>query len=824
MPGSRCEGPVQTHRQGDEQVKNGFRHPYASEHRDAVTGKIQRAIFICQGIGSVFIVTASALFPQEVLVMKSSIRLFKGFLVFGLVLLFPHALKAAVVDVTTAAELQTALTDAQANGEDDTINIAAGTYNTSDNGTAPFSYTSAEDFPLTLVGAGVGNTILDGGGSGGTQVMAINITASDAPLQISGITFQNGDSTVLGGGLGISAFGGDVHVVDCEFLNNTTTTGGGGLHGQLAGTGTVIIDNNIFQGNNGNGGFGPGAIHVNSSGSPVTFTNNQITGNTAHGSDIDSFSPGGAYVQASAGGATFSNNTFEDNTGGAGGFSPGAFYLQGFDGESFVQGNTVINNETVSIEDFSPGGAYIQTFDASATITDNEFRDNSGGTNDFSPGGAYIQTFDASATITDNEFRDNSSLSTNDFSPGGAYVQTFGAPGVFSRNTASGNDTSLCDDSCPGGIYLHMFDADQIVADNTLLNNTTQGVSSSPGGLHLGGNGGDLVFVNNILGGNVSATGPGGADIGLTDFTMNLINNTFSLNEGGGNGGGVSVSPGSDTTIVNLYNNIVFNNSTTATGEDIFIANTSAPAAEINLFNNDFGEFCLEATATCDFATLGSNQGGNIQEDPLFVDAALGDFRLGADSPAIDAGDAAAPNLPATDHDGNPRPFGPAPDMGALEAVPTLATNPSALNFGQIDSNQSDPLELTILNNGGFEANVSNLVLSDGSNYQLDVNGGANPCGGQSFVIPGLGSCTVTVTFTPTSDNTFNATLTIDSDDPNNPQLVVALTGVKVGGGGCALNPESQHPSFAAWLWIAALLAGLACLRLMTNILRRSKP
>lgn len=565
--------------------------------------------------------------------MKSSIHCFKGFLILTLMILLPNAVEAAVVNVSTAAELQAALTAAQANGENDTINIATGTYNTSNNGSAPFSYTSAEDFSLTLAGEGAGNTVLDGGGSGGTQVMVIHITSTNASLQISGITFQRGDSSTVGGGLDLTSSGGDVEITECEFLNNLTSTGAGGLDAVLSGVGTMTFDKNIFQGNNGNDSFGPGGIYVNSSNGGITFTNNQVTDNTAHGDSTQSFSPGGAYLQPMMGGVNFANNNFENNTSGAGSFSPGAFFLQAFGGESLIQNTTVAHNVSTSTNAFSPGGAYIQTFDASATITGNEFLDNLGGNNNFSPGGAFIQTFDAPAIFSGN------SISDNNAGPG---------------------------DSSPGGMYAYMADGGPLLDSNTFSGNTTQGTSDSPGGLALGVAGGDLVFTNNIFGSNSSAN-EGGAKISLPDFTMNLINNTFSGNQGGENGGGISLVPGTNATVINLYNDIVFDNSTTATGDDIFIANNSAPSAEINLFNNDFGELCLDAPSTCDFTTLGSHQGGNIQEDPLFIDAAAGDFRLGDGSPAIDSGDDAAPDLPATDHDGNPRPFGSAPDMGALE-------------------------------------------------------------------------------------------------------------------------------------------------------------
>jgi Right handed beta helix region len=46
---------------------------------------------------------------------------------------------------------------------------------------------------------------------------------------------------------------------------------------------------------------------------------------------------------------------------------------------------------------------------------------------------------------------------------------------------------------------------------------------------------------------------------------------------------------------------------------------------------------------------------GNISADPLFANAAAGDYHLLTGSPAIDAGDNAAPGLPGADLDGEPR-------------------------------------------------------------------------------------------------------------------------------------------------------------------------
>lgn len=87
----------------------------------------------------------------------------------------------------------------------------------------------------------------------------------------------------------------------------------------------------------------------------------------------------------------------------------------------------------------------------------------------------------------------------------------------------------------------------------------------------------------------------------------------------------------------------------------------------VNFFNNDFSDFIsdCENTEGCE---PNINEGNNINEAPLFVDAEAGDVSLQPDSPCIDAGDPNAPDLPSTDIFGNPRV--PPPDMGAVEFIP----------------------------------------------------------------------------------------------------------------------------------------------------------
>jgi hypothetical protein len=217
--------------------------------------------------------------------------------------------RAAVFNVTTPAELRNALNTAESNGEADTMNIAAGIYNTFG---ATFSYMSGagENHSLTIAGAGAGNTLLDGGGA--TQVMNINtlVLANDsaAHVTITDVTFQNGNHGGSGGGLYVGTMQADITVEACEFIGNRANFGGGAYAYSIGPpSGDVTFTNNTFSTNmaNNNGG---GALA--GSDSDVTFTNNTFDGNTAN------MNGGGFYVSLMFNGTTGNiyNNIAWDNT------------------------------------------------------------------------------------------------------------------------------------------------------------------------------------------------------------------------------------------------------------------------------------------------------------------------------------------------------------------------------------------------------------------------------------------------------------------------------------------------------------------------------
>ncbi len=172
---------------------------------------------------------------------------------------------------------------------------------------------------------------------------------------------------------------------------------------------------------------------------------------------------------------------------------------------------------------------------------------------------------------------------------------------------------------------------------------------------------------------------------------------------------------------------------------------------------------------------------GNINEDPLLANPDLGDFHLLSDSPCIDEGSGSAQALPSEDCEGDPRVVGEYPDMGADEytGAPNISANPSQLDFGKVETGEESSLsQVTVENTGDAELVLGTIAVTGAQAASFQTR--QDHCSDETLAAV-TGSCTVGVVFVPSASGAANATLSIPSNDQDEPVSEVSLSGQGVG-------------------------------------------
>ena len=628
--------------------------------------------------------------------------------------------RAAVFNVSTAQQLQSALTVAAANGADDTIYLTNGYY------IGNFNFNSTESYSLTVRAAeGVSREAVTIDPDGAGRGLNLSSTAAANSLTVRGLTFlrncgssgnaglrigagancvilvdgcrfiaPNGSSgmgleiasglnaTVAnctaigskagGGGIGLyigvtatvqllnclvatnsntppgwydSAYGGGVYcsgtatvtVSGNTFTGNSAKCGGAGNNygGGVYCSGTATVTSNTFTGNSGSGGNAHSSGGGLYCGGSATIAGNTFTGNSASGNNFNY--GGGAYC---SGTATVTSNTFSGNSvSGATGNDGGGVHCSG---TATVTGNTFASNSVTGGDDTYGGGVYLG---GSGTITGNTFTANS--VNSFYFGSRYVGGggvyLGGSGTVGGNTFAGNSVNGRNRGYGGGAYCS--GTTLTVTNNTFTGND---CRANDGGGIWCSGTTV--TLAGNTLKQNTA---AQHGGGLFAAGS--TVRLLNNLFVKNSqSGSGYVGGGALLSATALDMINNTFTDNTAAGIGGGVYIGVGGVSEILHVYNNIIWGNTSGSGGGDVHLAGTGSRKEFVN--NN-----ASELTGVWDLFT------GNLDLAPAFADPVNDDYHLTAASPCVNAGTNGAPELPATDLDGDPRIAGGTVDMGAYE-------------------------------------------------------------------------------------------------------------------------------------------------------------
>lgn len=445
------------------------------------------------------------------------------------------------------------------------------------------------------------------------------------------------------------------------------------------------------------------------------------------------------------------------------------------------------------------GAAYIRTTSGNISLTQNEFNGNYA---NYNGGGIYMHAYSSgNVSLTNNTFNGNYDGDDG----GGAYVHAYTGSITLTNNSFIGNFAEYSG----GGTYAWTSTGSITLIDNTFIGNDVY--SSDGGGADVESSSGNIFLINNIFSENLASDEGGGADVESDSGNVTLTNNTFNRNSTlPGDGGGVYVWTEYDATTVNIYNNIFWGNRASYDGDDLYIqSDGDNNGATVNLYNNDLdpnSDINSGDSEALYITSINSyHHGGNIMNDPLFVNATNQDFHLLEGSPCIDVGLNSAPGIPLTDFEGDSRIINGTVDMGADEyngpstAQYTLTVTKSGTGYGSVNSTGC------ILNWAG---NIGTCTAYSGATITL--SGTAEPgstFGGWSHATGSTTSCTGTgdCTFNLNEDSSVIATFTLldvdgDADGINTSieDQVPDASGTGHGDGNGDGTPDSQQANVAS--------------------------
>ncbi len=469
----------------------------------------------------------------------------------------------------------------------------------------------------------------------------------DSTSVLDGFTVSSGNAN--GSGDWYSSVGGGMFmdlsspaIANCTFSSNAALDGGG----MELSSSAPAIEACIFTGNSAEF-YGAGMEIINSSPylADCTFTYNA---SSSSGGAMENYTANPLIVRC-----TFDSNSATDKGGAMFNWESASPLVVDclFSGNVAKFGAGMCNldssNPTVAYCSFAGNssgtgdGGGMTNNDSSPEISDCEFINNSA----WHSGGGMFNTTSSSPTISGCTFSGNS---THAF--GGGMANETSSPTItscaFSDNSSSNGDG--------GGMYNN--DASSPTISNCLFSGNS---SLSNGGAFYNAMSSSPALTNCVLVGNSS--GVGGALYGYQS-SPTLTNCSLIGNSATTSGGALY---NNNTSSPHLNNCILWGDSA-ATDAEVYNLSSSVPVFR----------YCdVQGSGGSDawVATLGTDNGGNIDGDPLFIDAASDNYRLTQGSPCIDAGDGAL--APQYDASGNVRCDDP-------ETVNTGAASPAYTDIG----------------------------------------------------------------------------------------------------------------------------------------------
>ena len=324
--------------------------------------------------------------------------------------IFTSQSMAAVFHVTNATEFQAALDAAETNGEDDTIYLASGTY------AGNFSYLppNTEYKALTIQGEPgppAAWVVLDGQNSGRVLTLLVGMNdCTDGPVpevRISGMTFQNGNTTGWTGGMwgagiaaGLDCY--NISITNCIITDNTARGLGGGVYMgsyYYGGARVLTLDNNLIGWNtltDDMNHFSKGAgAYMAAYQSDVIIRNNIIARNSAQEGATDPQGGGLWVANTNTGNIYLIGNTIYNNQYINGGNKGGGVYFYG-GGSAYVYNNIIYGNSATE-------GADIYFEDVTSRVGYNNNYSSMYGT--WTDSGGNLDTDPLFLSDTNNDFR-----------------------------------------------------------------------------------------------------------------------------------------------------------------------------------------------------------------------------------------------------------------------------------------------------------------------------------------------------------------------------------------------------------------------------------
>jgi hypothetical protein len=256
----------------------------------------------------------------------------------------------------------------------------------------------------------------------------------------------------------------------------------------------------------------------------------------------------------------------------------------------------------------------------------------------YGSGGGGMYNYSSSPILTNVIFTNNSYYG---YGGGGGILNETSSP-TLTNVTISNNSANI---GSGGGIYNNLS------SSPTLINVTIANNSANYGG---GMNNSDSspTMTNVTIDSNYAYSFGGG--MYNSNSSPTLINIKIANNYAWGGGGGMNNNNSSPT----LTNVTISNNGTYYEGGGMSNGGSSTPQLTNCIVWGNQTPQIAGAPAIISYSDIqGGYEGtGNIDADPLFIDATAGNFRLQQYSPAIDAGDnSAVPPDVTVDMDGNLR-------------------------------------------------------------------------------------------------------------------------------------------------------------------------